>query len=115
MGPWLSRSPTNKALSEAQEQAICEYIDRLDSWEMSARPQIVERAANYLLSLDGLNRVVGPYWTRWFLDHHPEYFKYKQKPLAVERKNAHNLKDIEEYFETFRKLVEWFGLVPEDI
>lgn len=28
MGPWSSRSATNKALSEAQEQAICEYIER---------------------------------------------------------------------------------------
>ena len=115
IGPWSSRSPTNKALSEAQEQAICEYIERLDSWEMSARPQMIERAANYLLSLDGLDRVVGPHWTRRFLDRHPEYFKRKQKPLAVERKNAHNLVDMEEYFETFRKLVEWFGLVPEDM
>ena len=24
-GPWSSRSPTSKVLSEAQEQAICEY------------------------------------------------------------------------------------------
>ena len=76
---------------------------------------MIERAANYLLSLDGLDRVVGPHWTRRFLDRHPEYFKRKQKPLAVERKNAHNLVDMEEYFETFRKLVEWFGLVPEDM
>ena len=76
---------------------------------------MVERAANYLLSLDGLNRVVGPHWTRQFLDRYPEYFKRKQKPLAVEQKNAPNLKDMEEYFETFRKLVEWFGLAPEDM
>ncbi len=66
---------------------------------------MVERAANYLLSLDGLNCVVSPHWTRRFLDRHPEYFKRKQKPLVVERKNTHNLKDMEEYFETFRKLV----------
>ena len=76
---------------------------------------MIERAANYLLSLDGLDCVVGPKWTRRFLDRHPEYLKRKQKPLAVERKNAHSLKDMEEYFETFRKLVEWFGLVPDDI
>ncbi len=59
MGLLSSRLPNNKALSDAQEQAICEYIERLDSWEMSARPQMIERAANYLLSLDGLDRVVG--------------------------------------------------------
>lgn len=68
-----------------------------------------ERAANYLLSLDGLNRGVGVHWTDRFLDRHPEYFKRKQKPLAVERKNAHN------HFESFRKLDEWFGLASEDM
>lgn len=76
---------------------------------------MVERAANYLLFLDGLNREVGLYWTHQFLDCHLEYFKCKQKPLAVEWKNAHNFKDMEEYFETFRKLVEWFGLAPENM
>ncbi len=38
VGPLSSRSPNNKALSDVQEQAICEYIERLDLWEMSARP-----------------------------------------------------------------------------
>lgn len=61
-----------------------------------------------------LNRVVVPHWTHRYLDRHPEYFKRKQNPLAVERNNAHNLEDME-YFESFRKLVEWFGLAPEDM
>lgn len=115
MGPLSSRPAHNKVLSEAQELAICEYVERLDSWEMSARPQMVERAANYLLSLDGSNRVVGSHWTRRFLDRHPEFLKRKQKPLAVQRKNAHSVKDMEDYFEAFRKLVEWLGLAPEDM
>ncbi len=68
---------------------------------MSAKPQMVERAANCILSLDGLNCVVGPHWIYRFLKRHLEYFKRKQKPLAVERKNALNLQDMEEYFETF--------------
>ena len=106
VGPLSSRLPNNKPLLDAQEQAICEYIERLDSWEMSARPQMIERATNYLLSLDGLDRVVGPQWTRRFLDLHPEYLKHKQKPLAVERKNAHSLKDMEEYFQNFHNLVK---------
>lgn len=60
IGPLSSRLPNNKVLSDAQEQTIYGYIERLDSWEISARPQMVERVANYLLSLDGLDRVVGP-------------------------------------------------------
>ena len=46
------------------------------------------------------------YWTRQFFDCHLKYLKRKQKPLAIKQKNAHNFKDIEEYFETFCKLVE---------
>ncbi len=76
---------------------------------------MVEKTVNYLLFLDSLNSVVGPLWASRFLDCHPEYFKRKQKLLAVERKNTHNLKDIEQYFESFRKLVEWFSLARKDI
>lgn len=108
-GSFTGRPRNNKALSESQELAICEYIDLLDSWEMSARPAMIEGAANYLLWKDGCDWVVEPQWTRRFLDRHPEYLKRKQKPLAVERKNAHNIEDILEYFETYRKLVEVFG------
>lgn len=114
MGPLWTRPPTNRTLSEAQELAVCEYIDRLDSWEMSARPQMVERAANYLLSLDSSDRVVSPHWTRRFLNRHPEYLKRKPKTIAAQRKNAHNLKDMEEYFEKFLKLTELYGFEPED-
>lgn len=65
---------------------------------------MVERAINYLLSLNGLNRVVGLHSTRRFLDRHPEYFKRKQKPMAVERKNAHNLKDMEDHLAILKKI-----------
>lgn len=33
----------------------------------------------------------------------------------MKEKNAHNLKDIEKYFETFYKLVKWFGLASENM
>lgn len=104
-----------KALSDAQEQAICEYRERSGSWKMTIRPQMVEKAANYLLSPDSLNRVVGPHWTRRFLDRHPKYFKRKQTPLAFERKIAPNLKDMEKYFESFANWLNWFRLAPDDM
>lgn len=76
---------------------------------------MVESVANYLLFHDGLNRKVGLYFTCQCFDCHPKYFKRKQKRLAVERKNAHNLINIEECFEIFCKLVKLFGLTPKDI
>ena len=42
-----TRVPTNNALTEEQEGAIREYIDRLDKINMCARPQMIVGAANH--------------------------------------------------------------------
>ena len=52
-----TRVPTNKGLTEAQEGAIREYIDRLEKIYMCARPQMNVGATNYLLRLE--NHVCG--------------------------------------------------------
>ncbi len=82
MSLWSNISPINKAFLEAPEKAICKYIERLQLWKMSVRPQMVERTANHLLFFDSLNHVVGPHGTRQFFDCQPEYFKCKQKSLS---------------------------------
>ncbi len=41
-----TRSPINRALTDAQEQAIFVYIERLDRINMSARPKMIVGAAN---------------------------------------------------------------------
>lgn len=73
---------------------------------MFTRLQIFKRAANNFLFLDGLNYKVGLYWTCQFFDYYLKYFKCKQKPTVVKQKNTHNFKNMEEYFETFCKLVK---------
>lgn len=75
-----TRAPTNKALTEEQEGASCEYIDRLDNINMCACPQIIMGAANYLIRFE--NRVVGHQWLKRFLEQNPEYHILKKKPLA---------------------------------
>ena len=61
-----TRASTNKALTEEQEVAIREYIDRLDKINMCARPQMIVGAANYLIRFE--NRVVGHQWLKQFLE-----------------------------------------------
>ena len=39
----------NKALTDAQEQAIFDYIDDLNNINMSARSKMITAAANYLI------------------------------------------------------------------
>ncbi len=67
-----TRAATHKVLTEeAQEGAICEYIDCLDKGNMFARPKMILRAANYLIRFE--NRVLGYQWLKLFLERNPKY------------------------------------------
>ena len=55
-----TRAATNKVLTEAQEGAICEYIDCLDKINICARTKMIVGTANYLIRFE--NRVVGHQW-----------------------------------------------------
>ena len=66
-----TRAPNNNALTEEQEGAICEYINRLDKINMCAHLQIIVRVANYLICFE--NCVVGHQWLKQFLEQNPEY------------------------------------------
>ena len=87
-------------LSAALELALKEYIEFFDDIELSIRLPLIRGAANYLLQLQhpsssstSLTRV-GKCWTGRFLKRNPQFFMQKGKPLAAERKNAHNVTDI---------------------
>ena len=54
-------------------------------------------------------------WIKRFLNRHPQFFKRKQKPLAVERKHAHNAKNMLEYFEAYRAARKTRGIANEDV
>lgn len=50
----------NRSLSEAQELAICQYLDCLDRGGPTARNKQLEQAANVLLKKDQLLVHIGP-------------------------------------------------------
>ena len=82
-GSRIGRTPPNKALSDEQEMAICDYIRMLDQAEQSARFPMVRGAANYLLRevhLDAFTPppIVSNSWTKRFLNRNPQFFKRKQ-------------------------------------
>ena len=97
----------NKKLSEAQEKAICQFLDHLDSNGPKARHKQLEQAANSLLKKDhrgkGSTPTVGPHWAERFLKRHPQYFIRKQKPLALERKNGESQETIKQHFDEFKE------------
>ena len=87
------RPGANLKLSEDQELAICQYLDRLDTVGTSARLQMVSGCANAILQYShtgsGPVPVVSTQWTPRFLTRHPEYFIRKQQTIDINRKNAH--------------------------
>ena len=40
------------------------------------------------------------------MNRNPQYYKRRQKPLAVDRKNSHDEKDMQAYFEAYRHAIE---------
>ena len=70
-----TRQPTCTALSPAQEQAICKYIEDLDKIRMSPTIGMLKGTAEYLLSKDGSTHTVSRVWPKRFLDRHPKYLK----------------------------------------
>ena len=114
-----TRPPTNRTLTEAQEQAICHYIERLDQCGQSPKLSMVGGAANYLLKQAHLDPSVPPpkvgdSWTKRFVDRHPQYFKRKQKPLAAERDNAHDIDSMTKHFEAYQAVRTERGIADED-
>ena len=91
-----TRPSTNKALTDEQEQAIRDYIHRLDSINQCARLKMIVGAANYLIRFE--SRIVGHLWLNRFLKRNPEFHVRKQKPLSADRKDSHDLQDMTEYF-----------------
>lgn len=109
----------DKKLSEAQEKAICQFLDHLDSSGPKARYKQLEQAANSLLKKyhwgKGPAPTVGPQWAERFLKQRPQSFVRKQKPLAVERRNAESPETIKQHFDEFKEAKTSHGVADGDI
>ncbi len=103
-----SRLPSNRALNLEQPQSIRDYIERLDEQNVSEVSMICA-AANFILAKSNSDPLTTPpqvskMWTKRFLNRNPQIYKKKQKPPVVERKNAHNENDFQEYFEKYKDI-----------
>lgn len=96
----MDRPASNRKLSDAEELAICQYLDRLDQIGTSVRYSMIENCANFLLKCNHQDLTTSPptvsaKWPQRFLERHPEYQKKKQKTLDMHRKNAHDPEALE--------------------
>ena len=76
----------NKALSDAQELAVCDYLDLLDKGSHKARYFMPTKCANSILAeahpTEKRPPTVSQHWSRRFLERHPQYNLRKQKTKA---------------------------------
>ena len=101
-----TRPQTNMVLTDAQELAVLQYIERLDHIHMSPKLSMLYNAANYLLAKACVNsntppQTVGEKWVFCFLARHPNLFLQKCKPLAVECSHAEDPVVLAVHFEEF--------------
>ena len=113
------RPAANRKLSEDQEAAVCQYLDRLDMLGTSARLQMVTGCANTILQNAHTGSspapVVSEKWSRRFLNRHPEYFVRKQHTIDADRKNAHQPDDIRNWFERYQAVCKEYKVEIGDI
>jgi len=88
----------SKKLSDDQEAAVYQYLDRLDTVGTCARIQTVSGCANAVLQqahqAPEPPPLLSEQWARQFLASHPECFLCKQQTINGDRKNAHQPDDI---------------------
>lgn len=115
-----SQTPPNRIQNPQQDQAIRNYLKRLDDASISATLSMLHDTANHLLKWVHcdpctLPSTINSYWTRQFLNHNKQFFKKKQKLLAIDRKNAHNIKDFTIYFKKYKEIPIQRGITDADV
>jgi Tc5 transposase DNA-binding domain len=126
---WTSRTMSvmdngghNKAIEEAQEAAICQFIELLEATGLRMREKTLPQTANDILrrhheqsGAEGPPRQVSKMWAVRFLRRHPEYKKRAMKPLSHLRKRAHDPEGIRKWFDGLRRVQEERGILDADI
>ena len=121
-GDLRSLGGSNKRLSDAQELALCQTIEREEADGTYLRQWQLEDRANWILKLQhdseggaGDPPRVSDAWGARFLARHPEFTVRKSKPIANKRKWAHNPVDLKAWFYRFRNALMNYGISPQDV
>jgi hypothetical protein len=110
----------NRKLNQAQEAALCSYIDTLDKLGLSPRRDRIATAANSILKEGHSDKsspppTIGEHWIQRFLARHPEYKIRRRRSMDIERKRAHDKTTIEQWFQSYHQALEKYGITPHDL
>ena len=110
------RSGPNKALDNAQEQALIAWIGILDDANISPTPKDIESCANEILARNGSDRRVGKNWAYDVLRRLPnDYNHIIQKPMEAERMDAERLPTIIDWFHRLGVALKHYKIGPKNI
>ena len=119
--PSLSeRRPNGRKLDEAQESALCRYIDYLDSIYIPPSRQDIAATANEILTAGHVDPsspapTIGGHWLNRFMKRHPEYHIRRQRAMDIERKKCLDKDTAREFFAKYQEVITSHGIPPEDI
>jgi len=114
------RSAVNRRLTEAEELAVCMYLKRLDTIEISAQLHKVTSCAHDILrrnhprSSPDPPPTVSEVWSKRFLNRYPEFYIRQQKAIEEQRKKAHDLEVILDWFARYQSLCQERGILVGD-
>jgi hypothetical protein len=109
------RQPVNLRLNDAEELALCHYLDALETAGLYACVHQIRAVGNSILQRRPHKEPpLGSTWATRFLQRHPEYHIRKQRTIDIERKEAHERRDIEVFFERWKAIIDKHGVHPAD-
>lgn len=105
------RPAAGKKLTEAQEAALCGYIDQLDHKNLAIRAEHIQGAADFLLKESHSEQSSSPptvssNWVSRFTKRHG-YHIVRQKLLDAERSMSEDPKVIGAWFEELKELINY--------
>jgi DDE superfamily endonuclease/Tc5 transposase DNA-binding domain len=117
----------NKKLSEAQEKAVCQFLDMHIQLGFPADIRMVSGAADHILKLDGVQqwnkdkkcfeqaRVGGNWASRFVKRHNPTYKKIRTQPLAAERKATHTKATFLTFFQKLQDTIRKYQIRKKEV
>ncbi len=109
-----TRGGHNTALDEEQEESLELYCKRLILMGEPPERRHIEKAANTILRAKDKHPVSKAWITRWTRRHKDLLRPRRTLPLAVERKQAHQIEDIQAHFHRFQDAQRQYSVKPEN-
>ena len=115
----LNNSNASKWLTNEQEYALQAILNRLDASGFPPRIRMLTSIANSLLRRAHQGEdpppTVSHMWAPRWLAKHPEWNVGKGKPLATDRKNAHEPEELQKWFDLYKSTKEEYGIHDHDV